>query len=248
MLRNDVAAHVDERFCISGFICRVEPRFQFFDINHCIGVDGLNAERERVDAGAGFRKLSAVSRNIANLVGLGLKTGCDTCKVARLINSAEVVVQVRAVALIARTMGEDDIRMLVCQRFHSIHITVAGAENHVAALRDAVFNRVADSGGVLVGNVQLANNLIIGKAEIFLHTLNAEVMRVGIAGAVCRVTDVDYADFQLILRNRGDGSGLCLVALVSVLCVAASGEAQHDHDKGQENAENFFHVFSSQKV
>lgn len=90
----------------------------------------------------------------------------DTRQVTGLIDPAEVVVQVDAVVLVAGAVGEDDGGMILGQLLHGVHVVEAGAENDVAAFLDALLDGGAGFGDVLVGNVDLVDDLIVTQARL----------------------------------------------------------------------------------
>ena len=70
-------------------------------------------------------------------------------------------------------------------------------------------------------------------------------MRVGIAGAVRRFADMDDAHLQVVLGNGGHGAAAGLAAgggfaVTAVLAAAGDGE---QHNGGQQECENFLHLF-----
>lgn len=91
----------------------------------------------------------------------------DARQIPGLINPAEVVVHVLAVVFIAGAVREDDLRIRFSHLLHHVHIVEAGAENHLAAFLDQLFDGVLRFRGVGLGNVVLADDLAVLQAQTF---------------------------------------------------------------------------------
>ena len=245
MLSDHIAAGFDESFGVSGFIGGVEPGVQGFHINYGIGIYSLYAKGESVDAGAGFGQFGAVSGNITDFTGFGFHAGSDTGEETSLVDAAEIVVEVYIVGHVTGGMGEVDIGIFFCQFGSGFHVAIAGGEDDVAILSDAIFNGGADGVGIGVADVQNTEDLIIGEAEFFLHTNDALVMHVGIAGTIGGVTDMNNTDFDVFYRNTGRCGFVC-----SGFFIAAAGrESEYDHQSKKDNEKCFclFHFFLQKK-
>ena len=125
-------------------------------------------------------------------------------EITSLIDAAEIIVEVFTIILVAGAVGEDDLRILRSELLHCIHIAVACAKDDIAALFYTFPNGSFNRFFILVVNVILANNLVVLQAERFLHVHNSLVMRVGVAGGVLRISNVDNADFDLPFCNRSE--------------------------------------------
>ena len=242
MLGNDVAARVEQGNCRALFLLRVKPGVGDFDIHLSIRVYALYAERKSIDTTCNLRIFVALRGDITDFVALGLQAGGDTGQVAGLVDTAEVVVEIFAVVFIAGAVGKDDVRMCCSELLHCIHIAIAGAEDNVAAFLDAFGDRGFDRGLVLIVDVILADDLVVSQAKLILHLYDPLIMRVGIASRILRISDVDYADLDLILCNRGKGAARSSVRVAAgqLVRVAGAGACREgeDHGKGQQQSES----------
>src|SRR5699024_4043121 len=110
---------------------------QLLDVHGGVGVDGLHAQGEAVDAGCGLSVLTAVGGHVAHIVVAGLKalqTGGNAGQVAGLIGAAEVVVEVGLIGHVAGGVGEDHIGVILRLVGHGLHIAEGDAEDDVAAV------------------------------------------------------------------------------------------------------------------
>ena len=201
MLADNVAAQIEQGFRRLAFEVYVEPGVCDLNINLRVRIYGFNAHCKRVAAAGNLGVGVAHRADITDFIRLGFKTRRNAGEVTRLVDTAEIVVEVLVVALIARTMREVYVGILLGKVGHGIHIAPACTEDDVAAGLDAFLDCRLCRGGVAVANVVLADNLVVRKAEVLLHGNDALVMRVGIARAVARVADVDNAHLNLVLGN-----------------------------------------------
>ena len=244
VLCDHVAAIVDQSLCGLTFTLGIIPGVSDLDFHGCIGVDGSNAHCESVNAGSALAVLTAHGADITDLVALGLHTGHDTGQVTCLINAAEIVIEVGAVGLIAGRVREEHIGIFRSQSLAGIHVTPGGGEDDIAAFLDALGHCIFNRGAVGVVDIVLADNLIIAQAESLLHSDNALIMRVAVAGTGGRVTDVNHADLDVFHRDAGAFAAFICGrrCVVSAVVVAAASE-QHGQQCGRtEQSENSFHV------
>src|SRR5699024_6555222 len=121
----------------SALVHLVGPGAQLLHVHGGVGVDGLHAQGEAVDAGGGLRVLAAEGGHIAHVVVAGLQalqTGGDAGQVAGLIGAAEVVVEVGLVGHVAGGVGEHHVGVLLRLVGQGLHIAEGDAEDDVAAL------------------------------------------------------------------------------------------------------------------
>lgn len=200
MLGDHVASSVEQ-----GVGCIVSRRiFGRADIDPGVLVDALYAEGKGVDAADNLRAPAALSGDIANFVAFGFHPCRNAGKIAGLIDAAGIAVEIFAVVFKAGALGKNNVRVLGGEPFHRFRVAGAGAEDDVAAFvnarPDGIFNRCL----ILVLNTVFANNLIILQAELGLHRHDALIVRMCVARCFVRVADMDHADLDLILRNRGE--------------------------------------------
>lgn len=110
MLRDDVAALVQQGVGRRAFHFGSKPAVRHLDKHLRFGIDGINAHGERVDAAGDFGVVLAHSRHIADLVRLGFHTRDDTAQIPGLIDTTEIVAEVGVVFLIAGAVAENDLR------------------------------------------------------------------------------------------------------------------------------------------
>jgi len=104
VLRKNYCACVDKSLSSNAFSSGIIPLACNLYKNFALGINRLYAESKCVDTAGYFgvvRSLSANEANNRNAKLLSLETCSYTGKVTSLINSAEIVVEVLAVALIA---------------------------------------------------------------------------------------------------------------------------------------------------
>ena len=218
MLSDNVAALGKKSLGSVCLLCGGVPAVCYLYINLSVGIYGVNAHCKSVDTACALGVLNAHCGNVADEVGLGLHTCNDTGKISCLINSAEVVVEVSAVVLVACAVAEVNVGELSCQRLHLVHVAPACAEDDVAAFLDALTDSCFGCGRVAVAYVVLSYDLVISETKLLLHTYDTLIVSVCISGAVSRVADVDNADLYIVI---GECLNSSCVSSVGACCVCA---------------------------
>ena len=122
--------------CVGRLVDLVSPSAQLLDENLGIGIGSHSAQSKAVDTGCSLSILDIISGNIADIVVAdlqGLQTGSDTGQITGLISTAEVVVEVGGVALIAGSVGEDHFGVLGGSLLHGIDVAEGDTEDDVCA-------------------------------------------------------------------------------------------------------------------
>ena len=188
VLGDDVAAHVQEG--LGGFLFRgrivpgLGPDYAYL----YVGVHGLCAEGEGVDAADDFG--DGEGRHVAEHVGLAHGARDHAGQITRLIDTAEIVGHVFGV-LVAGAVQELDLGKILGHFEHGIHVAVAGREDDIKTLAGHVQD---DALGILAFSHGLDERG--GHAVQGFHGQAALVMGVGISGVAHR-GHIDKTDLQI---------------------------------------------------
>ena len=200
MLGDHIAVQGQQGFRGLLFKGGVTPGIDVLYIDHSLGIDALHAQREGVDAAVHLGVVRPGS-DIADQVRFGLQAGGDTGQIARLIDAAKVVVEVDAIVLIARAMGENNVGVFFGDFFHIVHVTPGVAEDDAAAGLNQLAQGVFTFG--VLCHVKLVEDLLVLEAQGFLHAFNAVVVRAG--EPVVLGADKYCADLDVSSRDRREG-------------------------------------------
>ena len=84
-------------------------------------------------------------------------------------------------------MGKINIRIFLRHLRCRLHVTPAGRKDNVTALVDTFLNRLLCRILIGIWDIDFPHNLIVGKSEVLLHSLNSQIMRVRVSASFCRV-------------------------------------------------------------
>lgn len=167
-------------------------------------------------------------------------------QIAGLVDGSEVVVEIGQAgrsSLVAGGMAELDVRILGSYFLDIVLVAKAGGEDDITAS----LNQLTQSGVALsaLGNIVLADDLVIAQAQLLLHLLGAQLVVVGVTH-VAGVGDVHKAHLDLVL---GNGSELCLAGALAAGIIAAcsrsrtachqAGDHGQSHERTQDSS---FHL------
>src|SRR5699024_9759996 len=165
----------------------VVPLAQLLDVHGGVGVHGLHAQGEAVDAGAGLGVLGAEGGDIAHMIVAGLQalqTSGHAGEVAGLVDAAEVVVEVGLVGQVAGGVGEDHLGVLLGLGVHGVEVVEGDTEDDITALT----HQGVHSGGhlvVLLGHLVHDDQLAVRvQAQLVHGGGDALVVGVGVTGGV----------------------------------------------------------------
>ena len=258
VLGDDAAAiGVDEGLGGLALLGLVAPSVDLVHIDQGVGVGGLGAQGEGIDAGAGLGILPVVGGHIADVVVAqlhGLHAGGDAGQVAGLIDAAEVVVEVGVVGHVASSVGEDNVGILLSLVVHGVDIAEGDAEHDVGPLVDHGVDGVGHGGVVGVRHV-VHHDQVGGVQAQGLHGGgDAVVVLEGVAGGVVLAGDIDGAHLEVGRAvHRGGhtgaagGAGIAggrIVGRGAPGVIAAGGQGQA-HGRSQSQCKDFLHSSSS---
>ena len=206
VLGDDVDTLVDQRLGGVGFLARVEPGIGPHDLDLEVGIDGLRAEHERVDAHhhLGDRERGDVARH----AGLGEAGRDHALDVTALVELRVVGRDVRVLALVTGRMLELDVGKLGRDLVRRIHVAERGGEDDVAA-RTCEALQCALGIGAFRHAFQIGG--LDGVAERFLDLEPALVVLIRPAEIADRA-DIDETRLGLFLRKgagRKQHGGRC---------------------------------------
>ena len=224
----------------------VAPGIDHVHIDHCVRVDGLGAQGEGVDAGAGLSVIGVVGGHIADgvvLAELRLHPGGDPGQVAGLVDAAEVVVEVGVVGHIAGAVGEDHVGILLRLVGHRVDIAEGDAEDDVRPLVDHGIDGVGHRGIVIVWDVVHHDQVGGVQAQRLHGGGDPVVVLIGVAGHVVLAGDVDGAHLDAAAASRAVAPGSRGAAAIApgtggraaaLVTAAAGGQRQaHGHSQSQ---------------
>lgn len=106
-------------------------------------------------------------------------------------------------------MGKIYVRILFRHLCGCFHISPACGKDHLTSVVDTFFYGFLRCGSVAVIH-DLAFNLIRIQTEIFLHSLNSEVVSIGIAASFGWIRNIENANFHIIFGDTGLSGIRCL--------------------------------------
>ena len=112
-------------------------------------------------------------------------------------------------------MRELEIRVILRDFHEVILVAEAGSEHQLAAVRDKILCGICAA--LILADVGLLDQLILGKAELLDCGLDASHVRLGVA--LVLIADVDDADLQVFLRDacaRSLGLGFLSLGLLGL--------------------------------
>ena len=130
-----------------------------------------------------------------------LHSGYDARYITGLVNGGEIVVHVFQSGkgcLITGSMAELYIRILFSSFDHVIFVAEAVCKNDLTSLICKIHGLF--SAGLILGNIEDLDNLVIFQSESFFHPFDTQHMSVSITFLL--VADVDDTNFEIFLGNR----------------------------------------------
>ena len=257
----DDAAVVGVHQGLGGLLLQglVAPGVDHVHMDHRVGVGGLRAQSEGVDAGAGLGVVQVEGGHIADVVVAllqGLHAGGDAGQVAGLIDAAEVVVEVGVVGHIAGAVGEDHVFILLGLVVHGLDIAEGDAKDDVRPLVDHGVDGGLHGGVVVIGHVVHHDQAGGVQAQVLHGGGDAVVVLEGVAGGVVLAGDIDGAHLEIGVTHRGGdaaaagrtgiagGAGV-LGGTAARGISAAAGDKGQAHGRSQSQRKKFLHSSSS---
>ena len=107
LCNNAAVVCVDKNFCGLSLLLLIAPCGDLVYVDDRVRVNRSYTKRKRIDTGTCLRILRTPCRNITNIIVIQLQrlqTSRDTRQISRLIDPAEIVIEVRLVAQITCSM------------------------------------------------------------------------------------------------------------------------------------------------